>query len=565
MAMATDNSLHYPELVSAGPMPTSTKDMAPQERVPYWKLITSRSLVTDKIWSHKYEGAGTEEDPHIVEWVPQDPYNPMLYPRPMKWMITAVVSFAALAIAFASTAYSGSIPQIIEQFHISDELSIAGISLFVLGFAIGPLFWAPLSELFGRQILFFFTYAALTAFNAGAAGAQNIQTLLVLRFLAGSFGSSPLTNSGGVIADMFPASERGLALCAFASAPFLGPTLGPIVGGFAGESIGWRWVEGIIAIFTGVLWIVGSLLVPETYAPVLLKRRAAYLSKSTGMVYVSKVERDKGKQSLAQTYKIALSRPWVLLFKEPIVLLLSIYVALVYGTLYLTFAAFPIVYEQARGWSQGIGGLSFIGVSVGTLLGIALTIYDNSRYNSTAAKAGGVAPPEERLPPTMIGAVILPIGLFIFAWTNYPRIHWIVSLIFTSTLGFGNVMLFLGVSNYLIDSYTIYAASVLAANAVLRSLFGAAFPLFTTAMYRKLGIQWASSIPAFLALACVPLPFLFYRYGAAIRQRCQYSAEAARVMEQLRKSHTAPASVSPRQPAAVLQDSQPEKKADNQF
>ena len=319
--------------------------MAPPERVPYWKLITSRSLVTDKIWSHKYDGAGTEEDPYIVEWVPQDPYNPMLYPRPMKWMLTAVVSFAALAIAFASIAYSGSIPQIIEQFHISDELFIAGISLFVLGFAIGPLFWAPLSELFGRQILFFFIYAALTAFNAGAVGAQNIQTLLVLQFLAGSFGSSPLTNSGGVIADMFPASERGLALCAFASAPSLGPTLGPIVGGFVGESIGWRWVEGIIAIFTGVLWIVGSLLVPETYAPVLLKRRATYLSKSTCMVYVSKVERDKGKQSLAQTYKIALSRPWVLLFKEPIVLLLSIYVALVYGTLYLTFAAFPIVYQ----------------------------------------------------------------------------------------------------------------------------------------------------------------------------------------------------------------------------
>ena len=139
-----------------------------------------------------------------------------------------------------------------------------------------------------------------------------------------------------------------------------------------------------------------------------------------------------------------------------------------------------------------------------------------------------------------------------------------MSLIFTSTLGFGNVILFLGVSNYLIDSYTIYAASVLAANAVLRSLFGAGFPLFTTAMYQKLGIHWASSIPAFLALVCVPLPFLFYRYGAAIRQRCQYSAEAARVMEQLRKSHTAAAPASSHQPAAELQDSKPEEKANHE-
>lgn len=101
-----------------------------------------------------------------------------------------------------------------------------------------------MSELFGRQILFFSTYAALTAFNAGAAGAQNVQTLLLMRFFAGAFGSSPLTNAGGVIADMFPSRERGLAMAIFAAAPFLGPVLGPIVGGFVGETIGWRWIEG---------------------------------------------------------------------------------------------------------------------------------------------------------------------------------------------------------------------------------------------------------------------------------------------------------------------------------
>lgn len=111
-------------------------------------------------------------------------------------------------------------------FNIGDEVATLGISLFVLGFAIGPLLWAPMSELYGRQLLFFGTYAMLTAFNAGAAGSKNIQTLLILRFFAGAFGSSPLTNAGGVIADMFPASERGLAMSIFAAAPFLGPTIG---------------------------------------------------------------------------------------------------------------------------------------------------------------------------------------------------------------------------------------------------------------------------------------------------------------------------------------------------
>lgn len=264
---------------------------------------------------------------------------------------------ATLAVAFVSSAYSGGVREIETEFHVGDEVVTLGISLFVLGFAIGPLAWAPMSEIYGRQYLFFGTYAALTAFNAGAAGSQNIQTLLILRFFAGAFGSSPLTNSGGVIADMFPGSQRGLAMSVFAAAPFLGPTLGPIIGGFLGETEGWRWVEGLMAIFTGALWLIGAATIPETYAPVILRRRAQQLCKITGKVYRSRMEVESGKKTAAQEYKTALSRPWILLFKEPIVLLLSIYMAIIYGTLYMCFSAFPIVYQLERHWSPGVGGL----------------------------------------------------------------------------------------------------------------------------------------------------------------------------------------------------------------
>ena len=339
---------------------------------------------------------------------------------------------------------------------------------------------------------------------------------------------------------MFPASQRGLAMSVFAAAPFMGPTLGPIVGGFLGETEGWRWVEGLMAIFTGSLWIIGSLTIPETYAPVLLKNRAAAMSKKTGKIYKSKIECDQGgKQSLSQSFKIALSRPWVLLLKEPIVLLLSIYMAIIYGTLYMMFAAFPIVFQQNRHWSEGIGGLAFLGVAVGMIGAVIYTIPDNQRYLKAEAagieKGEGGAAPEARLPPCMIGSVCIPIGLFIFAWTNYPSIHWIVCIIFTAPFGFGMVLVFLSIMNYLIDSYTIYAASVLAANSVLRSMFGAIFPLFTTYMYDNLGIHWASTIPAFLALACVPFPFLFYKYGPVIRKRCKFAREAAEVMAKIKQ------------------------------
>ena len=214
--------------------------------------------------------------------------------------------------------------------------------------------------------------------------------------------------------------------------------------------------------------------------------------------------------------------------------------AIVYGTLYMMFGAFPVVFQEERGWSQGIGGLAFIGIAIGMIGAVTYNIWDNKRYIrvEAACRARGErgAPPEARLPPSMIGSICLPVGLFLFAWTNYPSIHWIVCIIFTAPFGFGMVLLFLAVFNYLIDSYTIYAASVLAANSVLRSTFGAVFPLFTTYMYANLGIHWASSVPAFLALACVPFPFLFYTYGKSIRLKCKYAAAADEAMAKLQKA-----------------------------
>lgn len=523
---------------------TNEKSQAPRDaesqqhnapsRVPHWRLVFSQTVITDAVANHHYKGSGTEDDPYIVEFIPNDPRNPMEWPDSKKWTITLMVAFATLAVAFVSSAYSGASKQIIAEFHCSTEIVTLGISLFVLGFAIGPLLWAPLSELYGRQVLFIGTYAVLTAFNAGAAGANSIATLIVLRFFAGTFGASPLTNAGGVIADMFPAKQRGLGMSLFAAAPFLGPAIGPIVGGFVGETVGWRWVEGVMAIFTGVLWIVGALTIPETYAPVILRRRAKALGKKTGKVYIPIMEKQQGKVTPKKAFNTALARPWALLFREPIVLLISIYMAIIYGTLYMLFSAFPIVYQQNRGWSQGIGGLSFLGVAVGMLIGVGYSIWDNGRYARAEEKHNGEAPPEARLPPGLIGAVALPIGMFWFAWTNYPSIHWIVSIIGTAPFGFGMVLVFLSCMNYLIDSYTIYAASVLAANSVLRSLFGAAFPLFTTYMYQNLGIHWASSIPAFLALACLPFPFIFYKYGEKVRMKCKYAAKAAEIMHQMK-------------------------------
>ncbi|KAJ5245779.1 hypothetical protein N7489_005875 [Penicillium chrysogenum] len=502
-------------------------------KIPFWRLIFDQKVVTEEVMQFPYKGSGTEDHPYAVVWIPADPRNPMNFPPIRKWSITLLVSFVTLAVSLVSSAFSGGMRQIMEDFGAAQEIVILGVSLFVLGFAIGPLIWAPLSEMFGRRHIFTISFMFLTVFNAGAAGAKNIETLIILRFLAGSFGSSPFGNGGGTIADMFPASQRGIAISLFAAAPFLGPTLGPVIGGFLATAAGWRWVEGLLAAFSGVLWLCIIFLLPETYAPVLLRRRAEKMSALTGKVYRSQLDIDRGPAPMGKTLKTALSRPWVLLFCEPIVLLFSIYMAIIYGTLYMLFAAYPIVFQEVRGWSEGVGGLAFLGILVGMVMAVMYTFPENFRYAKKCSQTTDRLAPELRLPPSMVGGIALPVGLFWFAWTNSPNIHWMASVAAGAPFGFGMVLVFLSVFNYLIDSYTIFSASVLAANSALRSLFGMAFPLFTTYMYHNLGIHWASSVPAFLALACVPFPFIFYKYGARIRQRCTYASEADNFMRRL--------------------------------
>lgn len=513
---------------------------SPASKIPYWRMIFDQNAFTQDVIDHHHEGSGTDQDPYQVTWLQGDARDPMNYSTLHKCWITILVGMSTLASALTSSAYSGSLIEIIIRFKVSEEVSIVGISLFVLGFAVGPLLWAPLSELYGRRHVMNASALGLTAFTAGCAGAQNIETLLILRFFAGSMGAAPFAVSGGVIADTFDIKTRGLASGLYCAAPFLGPCLGPFVGGFLSENSGWRWVEGLVAIFSGLLGIISFFFLPETYAPVLLSKRAATLSAKTGKVYKSKVELTQGKQSPGTLFKTTLSRPWVLLFAEPIVLLLSIYLSIVYGILYMLFAAMPIVFQEKRGWSEGLGGLSFMGLTIGIVFSTLATFPMHAAYTKTTIAAKGArVPPEARLPGAMIGAICLPIGLFWFAWTNYPHIHWMASIAAGVPMGFGMVMVFLPVLNYLIDSYTIFAASVLAANVSMRSLFGAAFPLFTKAMYDNLGIHWASSIPAFLAVACMPMPFLFYRYGPAIRARGPFASASDKFMEKLYASGAA--------------------------
>ncbi|KAJ5587467.1 uncharacterized protein N7459_003232 [Penicillium hispanicum] len=246
----------------------------------------------------------------------------------LKWSITLLQAASFLSITFASSSLSAANPQIQEHFGASAELVVADTSLFVLAFAIGPAVWAPLSELYGRQVVYFLTYGLTTLFAGVAIASPNIGALLVLRFFSGAFGSSAISNAGGVVSDMYTARDRGLATIAFIGAPFLGPSLGPIACNFLAVSKGWKWVAGLTAIFNGVVFLVGIFLIPETFTPILLQKRAAKLSQITGKVYQSRLEVENGHRSTGEVFTKTMVRPWILLFLEPIVLLLSLYMAI---------------------------------------------------------------------------------------------------------------------------------------------------------------------------------------------------------------------------------------------
>ncbi|KAI0143424.1 MFS transporter [Xylariaceae sp. FL1272] len=523
----------------------SNDDLSPQAKpyvgtMPWIRSFVHPQHLDDGVQSQPYPGNGTDADPYIIDYLLDDHEDAMNFSKARKWAISLLQSLFTFALTFASSVYANGIGGVIRDFAVCEEVATLGLSLFVLGFALGPLIWAPLSEMYGRKYVFLVSSTAYVALSVGAAYAPDITTLLVLRFFASAFGSSSMTNTGGIIADMFSKAERGLATALFITAPFLGPAFGPIVGGYLNESSGWRWILRLIFILGGSVWIAAVLAIRETYAPCILRRRAKALSRSTGLVHVSRLDAGQSIKTLSQELSVSFVRPWLLLLREPIVLLSSLYVSVIYGTLYMFFAGFPLIFQAARGWSQGNAGLPFIGVAIGVLLATLAAGVDNKRYVRLCAAAeanGRVIEPEARLSTAMAGSIVLPVGLFLFAWTTYPWVHWIAPVIGATLFSCGLVMVFISLLSYLVDTYVVYAASVLAANAVLRSLFGTAFPLFTTQIYESLGNQWASSIPAFLVLACVPFPFLFYKYGLKIRSKGKYASEAAKILEVMRRRH----------------------------
>ncbi len=275
--------------------------------------------------------------------------------------------------------------------------------------------WGPFSELYGRMLPLFTSFAIFAIFQVPVAVAQNLHTILICRFFGGLFGCAPLAIVGGALADFWGPVDRGIAICVFAAATFIGPVAGPIVGGFITMSyLGWRWTAWITLIMAALFGTIALIFVPETYAPVILQRRAKKIRYETKNWAVH-AKADESKVEARDIIVKYLFRPLTMLVLEPILVLLTLYMALIYGILYLFFTAYPISFQEERRWNAGVGALPFLGITIGVLIGGNIIAYVTKTRFALKLKQQGKVVPEERLPPMIAGAVFLPCGLFWFA------------------------------------------------------------------------------------------------------------------------------------------------------
>ncbi|KAK3645611.1 Synaptic vesicle transporter SVOP [Elasticomyces elasticus] len=466
--------------------------------------------------------SGKKEEYELVTFTEGDVDNPKNWSKKYKWYCTMTVAITCFSVAFNSAVITADLKGVSETFHISMEVSLLTVTLFVIGFGVGPMVFAPLSEIVGRRPIYASTLLVALIFIVPCAVAKNIGTLLVCRFIDGIAFSAPMTLVGGTLADLWRSEERGVPMAVFSAAPFAGPAIGPLVGGFMSDALGWRWLYWLQLIISGFCYILIAFTVPETYAPSILARRAKKMRKELNDAkYVT--EQDLDLRPLSERLRIFLLRPFQLLFMEPIVLFVSIYMSVLYGLLYMFFVAFPVIYGEGKGYTSGITGLMFIPVAVGVVASAACSPLVNKHYNKIVVQYNGKPPAEARLIPMMWSCWFIPIGLFIFAWTSYPHLSWAGPAMGGFPVGFGFIFLYNSANNYLVDTYQHQAASALAAKTFLRSFWGASTVLFTIQMYHTLGYQWAGSLLAFLSLACCAIPYVFYFYGAQIRKRSHFA------------------------------------------
>ncbi|KAB2572005.1 Polyamine transporter 4 [Lasiodiplodia theobromae] len=463
---------------------------------------------------------------------PNDPGNPHNWSFLKRGWITLVIGVTGFTVTIGSSVYTPAIPEVVQKFDVSTTVALLGLSLYTVGLGFGPVLAAPLSEMIGRNIVYKTSIPVAALFTLGAGfSTRSFASFLVCRFFAGFFAGPVLAVGAGTSADMYPERLATVGVTSFVLWPFAGPSLGPFIGGFVAQYKDWRWTQWVILFACAFIYIL-LLTLPETYKKAILKQRA-----KKGHLPPPAKTGPTGAAAIKFLLTVTLVKPIHMLFTEPIVAFVSLYVAFVFAVLFSFFEAFPIVFEGVYGFTKSQTGLTFLAVGLGVVLAGATAVYCDLHFYQPAYRRAAAAsatsastttgrtttPPETRLYVSMLGCFGVPVGIFWFAWTARADVHWASCVVAAVPFAWGNLCVFIGTSQYIVHAYgPLTGASAMAANGIARYTIAAAFPLFTIQMYDRLGIHWATSLLGFISVAMLPIPWVLFRWGPRIRARSRY-------------------------------------------
>ncbi|PSN74998.1 MFS general substrate transporter [Corynespora cassiicola Philippines] len=468
----------------------------------------------------------------VIRFDDGDPHQPNNWSAAKKLYALFVAVMSVMNSTMTSSLAAGATEPISRHFNETNEARlILPTSIYLVGYVCGPMIWGPLSESYGRKWVMIASFALFSIFSIASSVSPNFAALVVFRLLVGVGGSCAISVVGGICADVYhDPVARGRAMAMFMAATTFGPILGPPVSGFI-SVLSWSWTFWIGTIFAGATWPL-FFFFPETYAPVILKKRAQRLRKETGDTsIVAPIELEKTDFSHIVT--VVLTRPLRMICFEPLVLFTCLYLSYAYAIFYIYFQSYPIIFMGIYGFNAGEEGLTFLPIGVGAVIsaGIYLT-WDRILLNAQKANKPWAHDEEmRRLPLACIAGPFFVISSFWLGWTSRADLHWIVPCLAGVLFGMGYLCLFMALLNYLVDAYEVFAASAMAAASLTRSSFGAVLPFAAKPMYRALGVPWATSLLGFFSVALCVIPFVFVRWGASLREKsrfCQYLAQKKR-------------------------------------
>lgn len=461
----------------------------------------------------------------VFDWTgPDDPDNPRNFSRAWRFFITASVTLLAFVATTAGAIYAPAQDTVEEEFHCSDTVAILPLSMYNWGLAFGPIVGAPLSEAYGRKAVFIYATPIFIFFQLGGGFSKDVQTLIICRFFSGMFGSPLISNASATILDLTSGSYRGVALGIYYSLPSFGAVLGPLIGGFVVANNDWRWTQWVAVILTAALYIPVCFM-RETYKKVVLQRRAIRLGLQD-----SSSQRTSPGRAFRYFVTVLVQRPLHMLFTEPIVTLISLYNAFILSLFYTFVVSVPWIFRTYYGFDATGETLSFLGLNIGAILvPIPMILIDLRFYQKRLSQwrlrhaDDDPLPPENRLISSLTGSFVLPVGMFIVAWTAQYRVHWAVPIFFQGVVMLSSMLVYAGATLYMLDAYgPLYGASASGALQLSRYMLSAAFPLFALRMFQTLGVGWALSLLGFITLLMAPIPWLFWYYGPQIRARSRY-------------------------------------------